>query len=162
MVALKQVSSPDQTYIRWEWTSTKWPLSRFHLYRRGSYRWFQIDCRPLLMHFSKGSPSVFRFFESVCPELYAEQHGKWLDRYALKMDLYEVAFKHVSIVLSGIHLKSPLTSRSVPLKLDSRDRSEGPFSTNKHPSDHSETAYAHTSGHVPWKIEGGPFEKARI
>ena len=42
------------------------------------------------------------FFESTCPELYAQQSGEWSDAYLWRIDLYKMVFKHVSKGTSGV------------------------------------------------------------
>ena len=60
----------DWMYIRGEWALRRWHWIKFQWYRLGCKGWFQMDFGPQPVHFRRVPPN---FFESTCPELYAQK-----------------------------------------------------------------------------------------
>ena len=82
----------DRMYIRGEWALRRWHWIKFLGYRLGCSGWFHALFIPIPVHFRI---ETHTFFESTCPELYAQQSWQWSDEYSWRIDLWKVNFKRV-------------------------------------------------------------------
>ena len=86
-------------YIRGEWALRRWHWIKFWGTGWGAKGDF--------MRYSYLYPYIFEsrthtFFESTCPELYAQQSWEWSDAYSWRNDLWKVNFKRVCEKPAGV------------------------------------------------------------
>ena len=89
----------DWMYIRGEWALRRWHWIKFLGTGWGAKGDF--------MRYSYLYPYIFEsrthtFFESTCPELYAQQSWEWSDAYSWRNDLWKVNFKRVCEKPAGV------------------------------------------------------------
>ena len=58
-----------------------------------------MDFGPQPLHFRRGPPP---FFESTCPQVWAQKVTEWLDAYSWRMGPLKVALNQVSVVPAGV------------------------------------------------------------
>ena len=89
----------DRIYIRGEWALRRWHWIKFQ-----HYGW---RAKGDFIRYSYMYPYIFEsrtdtFFESTCPELYAQQSWEWSDAYSWRNDLWKVNFKRVCKKPAGV------------------------------------------------------------
>ena len=89
----------DRIYIRGEWALRRWRWIKFQ-----HYGW---RAKGDFIRYSYMYPYIFEsrthtFFESTCPELYAQQSWEWSDAYSWRNDLWKVNFKRVCKKPAGV------------------------------------------------------------
>ena len=89
----------DRMYIRGEWAFRRWNWIKFQLYRLGCWGWFHTYSYLYPYIFESGTHT---FFESKCPELYAQQSWTWSDVYSWRNDPWKVNFKRVCKKPAGV------------------------------------------------------------
>ena len=89
----------DRIYIRGEWALRRWRWIKFQ-----HYGW---RAKGDFICYFYMYPYIFEsrtdtFFESTCPELYAQQSWEWSDAYSWRNDLWKVNFKRVCKKPTGV------------------------------------------------------------